>query len=388
MKLAASRTAEPNSLRATVMLAFLGSAGIYFINIAPAVVDGMQLAMGFSSRQAGMVTAANIYGAAAGAFAAALLVRRFAWRKTATWMLALLVALDLISMLARQPMALAAVRALHGLAGGFLVGTAFSVFGRTARPDRVFGMLLLVQFGFGALGILILPRVVGRLGMDAVFAAMIAFTLLTAAMLPFLPPYPAPPHPAGDGTSHRTRRPWAAFAALFLFQFANMSLAANVIRLGLSAGLTRAVVANVAGTVTALGICGALCVILLPVRLGRTVPLLVGYALNMGAFLLFLGSTDVRVFAIAGLASATTWSLIVPLLFGLSSAVDVSGHSAAIAGFASKLGLATGPLCAGFLLAGGDFRKLILVSLVAMAWSLALGGHLAWRVDRRKDVLF
>jgi hypothetical protein len=42
-----------------------------------------------------------------------------------------------------------AMRFLHGTVGGMLVGVAYSVFARTRTPDRVFGMLLVVQYGLG-----------------------------------------------------------------------------------------------------------------------------------------------------------------------------------------------------------------------------------------------
>ena len=45
-----------------------------------------------------------------------------------------------------------------------LVGVAYSVFARTRTPDRVFGMLLVVQYGLGGLGIMVLPRLVPLYG--------------------------------------------------------------------------------------------------------------------------------------------------------------------------------------------------------------------------------
>ena len=51
-----------------------------------------------------------------------------------------------------------AMRFLHGSVGGMLVGVAYAVFARTRTPDRVFGMLLVIQYGLGGLGIMLLPR--------------------------------------------------------------------------------------------------------------------------------------------------------------------------------------------------------------------------------------
>ena len=61
------RKASPNGEIARVLLAFLASAGLFYVNIMPALVDGLIHGAGFSNRQAGMVGSSNVYGAALGA---------------------------------------------------------------------------------------------------------------------------------------------------------------------------------------------------------------------------------------------------------------------------------------------------------------------------------
>ncbi len=73
-------TAAPHGELARVMLAFLATAGLFYVNIMPALVDGLIEALRFSNRDAGLVGSANVYGAAAGALGAVFLVRRIPWR--------------------------------------------------------------------------------------------------------------------------------------------------------------------------------------------------------------------------------------------------------------------------------------------------------------------
>ena len=73
------------------------------------------------------------------------------------------------------------------------------VFARTRTPDRVFGMLLVVQYGLGGLGIMLLPRLVPVYGHGVLFGALIAFSFVTLLMLPFLDAYPRGPHRAAGG---------------------------------------------------------------------------------------------------------------------------------------------------------------------------------------------
>jgi hypothetical protein len=68
--------ASPNGEIARVLLAFLATAGLFYVNIMPALVDGLIEGLGFSNREAGLVGSANVYGAAVGAFSAVFVVKR------------------------------------------------------------------------------------------------------------------------------------------------------------------------------------------------------------------------------------------------------------------------------------------------------------------------
>src|SRR3546814_4087721 len=49
-----------------VVLALLGTAGFFYVNLAAAIVEGLMGTLGFSHAQAGTVMSANIYGASLG----------------------------------------------------------------------------------------------------------------------------------------------------------------------------------------------------------------------------------------------------------------------------------------------------------------------------------
>src|SRR3546814_17420648 len=139
-----------------------------------AIVDGLITGLGFSNAQAGTVGAANIYGASVGSLLAVLLVRRLRWRPALFALLALLLLLDLGSLAIRNPDMLTAMRALHGVVGGMAVGISSAVMARTGSPDRAFGMLLLVQFGLGGLGVMFLPTLLPDQGSGILFLSVVA----------------------------------------------------------------------------------------------------------------------------------------------------------------------------------------------------------------------
>ena len=89
---------DPAGLLAGIMLSFLATAGLFYVNIMAAIVDGLITGLGISESKAGLIGSANIYGASVGALIAVVLIKIVPWRPAAYTLLVLLIALDLISM--------------------------------------------------------------------------------------------------------------------------------------------------------------------------------------------------------------------------------------------------------------------------------------------------
>ncbi|GIK49049.1 MAG: MFS transporter [Hyphomonadaceae bacterium] len=378
--------ASPDSLIASFMLAFLATAGLFYVNIMAAIVTGLIDALGVSEREAGFVASANVYGAAVGALCAVALVRVAPWRPFALAALMLLIGIDVASSLLRDLQTLIAVRAVHGFVGGALVGVSYGVFSRTKSPDRVFGMLLVVQFGLGGLGTMLLPRLVPVFGSAALFYALAAFSLVALLMLPFLSDYPLEPRKKDDPARPRIQfGPLAAtLGAVFLFQLANMALAAYVIELGRRHHLTTEFASAAVGASSWVSILGAVLVVALGARMGRWRPLLIGMILAVLGTLAFHWSADPIVYIAANCITGSAWSFIIAYLLGMAAEFDKGGRSAAAAGFISKMGLATGPFVAGVLLETRTYDVLINAASVALALSAAAMLWPALLSDRRR----
>jgi hypothetical protein len=250
---------------------------------------------------------------------------------------------------------------------------SFGVFTRTKSPDRVFGMLLIVQYGLGGLGIMVLPKLVPAYGPGVLFGALIAFSTVTLAMLPFLDAYPRGRivRPAAAGGTRKGLLA-AAVGSVFLFQAGNMGLAAYMLGLAKHAGIGADFASTALGVATWVGIAGSVLVVAFGTRYGRTVPLLAGAALTVLGTLAFHWGGSKLVYVIANCATAITWSFAIAYLLGLCAAFDPSGRAAALAGFLSKTGLASGPFVAAWLLESTGYTGLINVSALVIALSLPL----------------
>lgn len=372
MNLAATRgfrRAAPDGIPASVMLAFLATAGLFYVNIMPALVSGLIDGLGFSNREAGFVGSANVYGAACGALIAVFIVRRLPWRRIAVVALLILLTLDLISTLVTSALPLIGLRFVHGIVGGTSVGVGLAVMARTAIPDRAFGMLLTVQYGAGGIGIMFLPGLARDHGPEVLFLALAGFTAITLLMLPFLAEYPPREYvPASTRAPGRIDRlPLIrTLVAVFLFQAANMGLSAFIIPLARHYGLEDGFISGTIGVANWIGALGSIAVIWMAGRFNRTAPITGVLLLSIAGCAAFLYSGIGLVFIAANITTAIAWSFLIPYFFGMCSDFDRAGQSATLAGFFSKLGLASGPAAAALLLGEDNYALLIGVSVSAL----------------------
>ncbi len=359
---------------ARVFLAFLSTAGLFYVNILPALVDGLKTALGFSNQQAGSVASANLYGAALGALLIVFLIKKLNWQLMALLLLFGLISIDLISIYVTQANTMLTLRFADGFIGGMLVGTGFSVIARTEGPDRTFGVLLFVQFGLGGLGVMTLPGLVDQFGTKALFLTLIAFSTVTLLMLPFLPEYKVDEEAAAqrkiDHGKIRVLPLVMTLIAIFLFQAANNSLYAYIIGLGEFFGQQGAMITTTLGVAAWLGLVGAGLVVVISDRFGYVKSLLAGMMVTVIGTWALLHSEVGWIWITANCLVGITWAYTISYLLGLVSRFDAAGQMAAMGGFASKMGLASGPAIAGVLLGENNYALIIWVAVFGLILSL------------------
>jgi hypothetical protein len=121
---------------------------------------------------------------------------------------------------------------------------------------------------------------------------------------------------------------------------------------------------------------GALLVVVIGTRYGRRIPIAIGTLAAILANVAFHASAWAAVYVMANLFSAIAWYFGVSYLFGLCAAFDRTGRSAAVASVASKLGYATGPFVASFLIGAGaaaTYGSVINLAVVSLCISATLG---------------
>ena len=371
-----------------LLLSVLTTAGLFYVNIMAALVDALVSGLHFTEAQAGLVSSLNVYGAAVGALISAVFFAGERWRRFSVGLLLIMICIDAVSAFQTAPMPLMALRFLHGLFAGQLVGVGFALIARTASPEGTFGVLLFFEYGFAGVLLWVLPPLIREVGSILVFAALAGFSVLTLVTIPFIPEHPpraaATPAAAAKLPARASLVPLVVtFSSIFLFQASNMGVAAFGIPLGLHYGLAIGPVSAALGASGWVSMFGCLLVVWVATRFGRLLPIAAGMIVLLLSTWAFHFSASLTVYFIACCVSGAAWGFTIPYLLGMCAAFDPTGRMATLSGFFSKMGLASGPLAAGLLLGRQDYDLMIDVSLVALAVSF-IGSLFPARVlDRR-----
>ncbi|SDK65169.1 MFS transporter [Microbulbifer yueqingensis] len=384
---------------ASLLLAFLSSAGLYYVNIFPVIVDSLMAGAGLSAAQAGEITFANTVGAVIGAFCISLLVRRIPrWKLAAACLLVASIGMDLLTISLGNIELLKPLRLAHGILGGALVGLGFAAIARSGIAGRAYSMVLLVQYTGGAIGLLVLPGLVQQHGTYVPFYALVTFSTLTLAMLPFVADYPLPrgagktllPTDTEVGEAIAQERPSLTpmvitLGALFCFQFANMALFAFIFDLGKSFALPLDFISQTLFWANLIAIGGAALAAYTGQRFPLAAPLGIALLITLLGLAMFAFSNIRPVFILANIATGMTWAFCVPYLLTMASRFDSAGQMGAFGGFASKMGLACGPLVAGYFISGGgSYTQLVgIACFMLLVCMLALPS--AARLDRAQS---
>jgi predicted MFS family arabinose efflux permease len=368
-----NNTFAQSSLMAAILYSIIATAGLFYVNLGGAFLSAFVDGLGVQRDVAGYIVSANKYGAAFGALLATFFVKKLEWRLVLRILFFCLIVVDLISTQIKNPDTLIFLRFLHGTIGGLSVGFGLSIIARTYNPDKIFGMLLVVQYSFGSIGIFAVPRMVEAFGNGAVFGALIIFTIMAISILPFVPNVAKSNKELPSSNIFNIsigKFLFLALVSLFLFQAANMGVADYAFELGKDIGLENNKISNILTIANIISISGGALVYLIGTKYGRTLPLIIGISTSAIFTFLLHYSDNVSIYFIANTFTGIAWGFTIPYILGLCSSFDTHGQMAALAGFISKMGLATGPLIGSLFIINSGINFIINIAVVSLCISL------------------
>ena len=364
-----NNTFAQSSLMAAILYSIIATAGLFYVNLGGAFLSAFVDGLGVQRDVAGYIVSANKYGAAFGALLATFVVKKLEWRYVLRRLFLCLIVVDLISTQIQNPQTLILLRFLHGTIGGLSVGFGLSIIARTYNPDKIFGMLLVVQYSFGSIGIWAVPRMVESFGYSAVFAALIIFTIMAILILPLVPNVKKVSVETDSLNIFNIpigKFLFLALVGLFLFQASNMGVADYAFELGKDIGLENTEISNILTIANVISISGGALVYLIGTKFGRTLPLIIGISVSAIFTFLLHYSDNISIYFIANTVTGIAWGFSIPYILGLCSTFDSHGQMAALAGFVSKMGLATGPLIGSLFIIDYGIELIINIAVFSL----------------------
>ena len=94
--------------------------------------------------------------------------------------------------------------------------------------------------------------------------------------------------------------------------------------------------------------------------------MLIGVSVSAIFTFLLHYSDNIGIYFIANAVTGIAWAFVIPYILGLCASFDSHGQMAALAGFISKVGLATGPLVGSLLILDYGFEMILNIATVAL----------------------
>ncbi|MGW4228212.1 MFS transporter [Streptomyces sp. NPDC004980] len=335
--------------RAAWPLVAVFTAGYLAAYLLPTIVGRLSAYLGLSSAQAGLVGSALLLSSASAGFALAGRVERYGSRRPARVGLILAVlGYGCTALTSSVPLVVAGV-----VVGGFGSGTATAVAaaGIAAQrdPHRTSSLGLLSVSATAGLLYLTVPHLGG--GHRLPFASIALVALLV---------WPATSRlggssPVGAAATVQGRLPHRRSGLVLAGGMLVWSMAQNALwgvssRIGVvQVGLSEVTVGAVFAAALGAGLLGVMGAGMLGARLGRAVPIGLGTVIIAMSIVLSSSADDLGAFATGEIMWNAFYPVVLSYLIGLAASLDVRGRWAVLAGSASSVGVACGPVLGSVL---------------------------------------
>jgi MFS family permease len=338
---------------------------------SPAIADRLAAQLLFTPQQIGLFFSMEFGGYIVAGLAGRWLLPRYNWQTLALLSLLAMAAGNLLTIWALQivPLLLL-VRLATASSGALLSMIAMATAAETAHPSRAISIHIIGQLATGVVGLAILPSLFAAFGMTGYFVVVV---LLVAAIAPAIGLL-AKGKGLGEASSHQhlsLPKPIALLRhpALLLFYIALGGIWTFAGALGTDRGIAPATLSHILSGATLAGVFGAVLAAAAPRNIDLRPPVVGGFSLLTvgGGLLLALGSHPA--FVAGMIAIKFAWSFALPFAVMLIGRLDRDGRLFAEMTVVVGIGLAVGPLLAGYLVESLGYRWMLAAEFVLLLGS-------------------
>ncbi|MBC2639174.1 MULTISPECIES: MFS transporter [unclassified Rhodococcus (in: high G+C Gram-positive bacteria)] len=368
---------DPNSTGRVAVIVLFSAVVAMLLLMAPAAASQLQLQLALSPSQTGDLFAAELGAMSIASIPALWWIKKYNLRTMSTIFGTIFIVGNICSAYIGEYGTLVAVRFLTSLAGGSLMVLCMALAAQTRDRNRVYGLWLMGQLCFGAIGLAVLPKFFDTFGIGIVYWVLAILMIVVLPLVRFLPQRNIfAGRPADEDavpTANYALRATLGLIALLAFY---VSLSGIWTFLGSIAGasmIDNDTSSSILSIATVFGIAGSVGATVLGARPNTRINLLVGYLAMTLSVALLAGTPGVLRFTAAALLFKFTWTFILPYLMSTLSGLDRSGQLVNLANLAIGGGFALGPLMGGRLVeSAGGCGTLVAVSVAGLLLSLVL----------------
>lgn len=340
--------------------------------VLPLYVGAAAQSLGLDQQEIGFLASATAAGSAISSVAMMFAVRRWPWRRSGRLALLLMLLPMSTSLFTDDFLTFAVLQGLAALGGGACYSLALTALSDRQHPDRAFGMSIAAQVSFQVAGMLLLPQLVGRAGIDGIIGLFVLMELLAFGLITWLPDSGKALSPVARRGSVFSLPTLLALGGCFFFFFNVGAVWTYIERMAVLEGLEAQQIGTGLAVAVSLGIPGALLASWCGDRFGRLGPLAIG-AVGTVVALLFLGQGMQLATYIAAVALYNfVWNFSLAFQYAAVNAVDASGRGVAAAPAFHGAGVAVGPAVAALYVTESNLDSVNLVAGIGVILSLLL----------------
>lgn len=343
-----------------------------FFLVMPVYVGALADDLGFAIAAIGRLISIELGAAALASLTALYWLRRVNWSRTLRWLVVSLCAANIASILVGGDYAsLLAVRAFAGFFAGAIMAIAVAALGDTEHQDRNFAYGVVGQLSVSGILIVALPWFIERWGVVSVFALFLAAAAVALPMTRLVP-VAGKPHESGTIVGKGSLAPlWGLLGSACIF-IAQAAVWAFIERMGVSAGLSPALIGVALGGSVIAGIGGAFAASWLIERFDRLALMIVAMVGEIVCLLALLDGFSVAVYVTVVFLYSVFWNFWLPFQLGVIAEVDVSGRFVALITFSQATGIAIGPAIVAPFLGDENYDPVVWAGIIFAALAMLL----------------
>ena len=364
----------------------LGAISMTIFNILPVYLGAVAETLQLTADKVGFLASIEPVTAALIAALGPYWIKSFNWRKLAAISFSVLIVGNGLCMLVESYQSLVIVRLVTGIFGsGLGYALAIAMVAEADKPDRVFGLAIVILVIIGAIGLYLLPFFTPEFGMDAPFLFLALPALSCFPILKWCPQH-----------SRKQILAESSSAVTFPLYIPVLGLAVHAIwylnvgafwafveRIGNHAGLGETDI-GLALTVGMLaGISGAALAVIFNDRFGRAWPLAGTLVIHITVMTVLMGELTATKLALIVSAYNISWNFGLAYMLGLIATADSSGRLAVLIPVFQGMGIGGGPAIAGMIAVQYGYHAIALFAIMCCVVAFCVYFPFALRVVRQ-----